>query len=329
MSGIRSRKLLQLILHSAVTTCAVACGVGTGASVATQAVGPACAVGSPEAQWTNQSFTAETGRIHVDLLATPSASPIDAAIGLGDGPASWFPDLAAIVRFNPSGAVDARDGSDYRADAEFPYAAGASYRFHIDIDIGRHSYSVAVDDPAGGSTSLARNYAFRTEQALVGQLNDLAVQVDSDSGSLSVCELRIQRIDTSCPVADPDSGFVTASFGQPGDVLVSSDFVVTPDEVLDGVFGLSLQPATGFDDLAATVRLSPDGVIDARNGDHFQADAVLPYSPGLPRRLRILANLRTHTFSAYASSGDQDSVQFARGYAFRTAQAAWSLLKYT
>lgn len=88
------------------------------------------------------------------------------------------------------------------------------------------------------------------------------------------------------------------------------------------MFGLSCQPATGFNDLATTVRLSPDGVIDARNGDHFQADAVLSYSAGLPRRLRILANVQTHTCPAYASSSDQNSVQSARSDAFRTTRAA-------
>jgi hypothetical protein len=321
MSGIQTGKLFSLILRSAVMTCAVSCGMDTGTSVATQAVGPSCAVGSPEQQWTNRPLQILTGRVHAELLVTPSESPIDAVVGFSDGAASWFPALAAIVRFNPSGAIDVRAGSEYQADAEVPYTAGVSYRFHIDIDIGRHIYSVAVDDPAGGSISLARNYPFRTEQAQVGQLSNLAVQVDSDSGSLTACPLSVSQIDTSCPLAEADSGFVTTPFGQPGDFLVSSEFVATPDEILDGVFGLSFGPATGFNDLAAAVRLSPDGVIDARNGDHFQADAVLPYSAGQPQHIRILANRQTHTFSAYAASpGDQSSVQFARGYAFRPTQ---------
>jgi hypothetical protein len=321
MSGIQTGKLFPLILRSTVMTCAVACSMNTGTSNATQAVGPSCAVGSPEAQWTNRPLQVLTGRVHAELVVTPSESPIDAVVGFSDGAASWFPDLAAIVRFNPSGEIDVRAGSDYQADAEVPYTAGVSYRFHIDIDIGRHIYSVAVDDPAGGSISLARNYPFRTEQAQVGQLSNIAVQVDSDSGSLTACPLSVVQINTSCPLAEADGGFVTRSFGQPGDFLVSSEFVATPDEILDGVFGLSFGPATGFNDLAATVRLSPDGVIDARNGDHFQADAVLPYAAGQPQHIRILANRQTHTFSAYvASPGDQSSIQFARGYAFRPTQ---------
>jgi hypothetical protein len=308
--------------------CAVACSTNTDTSNTTQAVGPSCAVGSPEAQWTNRPLQVLTGRLHAELLVTPTESPIDALVGFSNGAASWFPDLAAIIRFNPSGTIDVRAGSDYQADAEVPYTAGTSYRFHIDIDIGRHIYSVAVDDPAGGSISLARNYPFRTEQAQVGQLSNIAVQVDSGSGSLTACPLSVVQINTGCPLAEADSGFVTRSFGQPGDFLVSSEFVATPDEILDGVFGLSFGPATGFNNLAATVRLTPDGVIDARNGDHFQADAVLPYSAGQPQHIRILANVETHTFSAYvALPGDQSSIQLARDYAFRpTARTALDTL---
>ena len=121
MSVIRSGKLLPLILHSTVMACAVACSTNTGTSNATQAAGTTCAVGSPEQQWANRPLQVLTGRFHAELLATPTgASPIDAVVGFSDGAASWFPDLGAIVRFNPSGTIDVRAGSDYQADAEFP-----------------------------------------------------------------------------------------------------------------------------------------------------------------------------------------------------------------
>jgi hypothetical protein len=81
---------------------------------------------------------------------------------------------------------------------------------------------------------LARNYPFRAEQAQVGQLDSLAIQVDSDSGSVSICGVTIVKIDTSCPLALADGGFVAQSLGS-GGVVVSSDFVATPDQLVDGV----------------------------------------------------------------------------------------------
>jgi hypothetical protein len=85
-------------------------------------------------------------------------------------------------------------------------------------------------------------------------------------------------------------------------------------------------PATGFNDLATTVRFSPDGVIDARNGDDFQADVLLPYFTGQSHRMRIIANVPTHTFSVYVALGDHNSVQLANRYAFRTTQSTASSL---
>jgi hypothetical protein len=302
--------------------CSTACGVDSGQSIAMQAEGSACSVGSPEAQWTSQPFAAQTGRVHVEMIATPSESPIDAVVGFSNGPASWFPDLAAIVRFNPSGMIDARAGSEYRADVEFPYTRNASYRIRVDIDIGRHVYSVGIDGP-GRSDWVARDYPFRTEQAQVGQLNNLVTQVDSDSGSIAICRLNVVKINTECPLAEADGGFIAIPFGQPGEVLVSSEFVATPDEdTIDGVLGLSFRPAGSFNDLAATVRFSPTGEIEARNGDHFQADPGVPYFGGEPQRMRILANVRTHTFSAFVARGDHNSIRIAQSYAFRTTQAA-------
>lgn len=323
MRRIRIRPWFQLVLCGASLTCPVACseGAAPGHAVTTQAVGPACTVGDPDNQWVNQSFVAQTGLFHAAVTAIPGASPIDAVIGFGSGPASWFPDLAAIVRFNPSGRIDVRSGSDYQADVDFPYTAGSRYNFGLDIDVSRHVYSVAVVDESGQVTFLARNYPFRTEQAQVGQLDHMAIQVDSDAGSLSICGMTVVKIDTSCPLARADGGFLSQSIGQPGTVVVSSDFVATPDQLVDGVIGLSANPATSFNDLAATVRFTPNGLIEARNGDQFQADVVQSYFAGASRRMRIIANVATHTFSAYVAPDDHHSVQLASRYAFRPTQA--------
>jgi hypothetical protein len=76
---------------------------------------------------------------------------MDAVVGFSAGPASWFPDLALIVRFNTSGSIDVRAGSVYQADVDYPYTAGVAYRFRLDIDVGQHVYSVVVQDQFGQS----------------------------------------------------------------------------------------------------------------------------------------------------------------------------------
>lgn len=126
---------------------------------------------------------------------------------------------------------------------------------------------------------------------------------------------------SGCPMAAVGRGF-DRSIGQPGEVVVSSDFVVKANASVDGVIGLSQSGAAGVDDVAAAVRLGPGGAIDAGDGAAYRADAAATYAAGQTRRIRIVASVPTHTFSVYVATGEHDSVQLARRYAFRPSQAS-------
>jgi hypothetical protein len=321
MSDVRIRWWSKIFLCGAAAAACAGCGAEAEHEAAAEIT--ACSAASAGAPWANQGFVAQSRRLIVELAATPSASGIDAVVGLSDGPATQFRQLAAIVRFNPAGMIDARAGSVYRADASIPYTAGTAYRFRIHIDVQDHTYSVDVATGSRAWTSLARAYPFRAEQAQVGELSNLAVKVDSSTGAVQVCDLQITAIDDrGCPVAQPGMGFVPQSIGQPGEVVVSWTFEATPDRILDGVVGLSQARATSFADLAAAVRFAPSGVIDARNGGAYQADAVVPYTAGQPRQIRIIADVPSQTYSAYVAGGGAPPVQLARRYSFRSSGTA-------
>ena len=330
MSGVTVHRASQGFLCvvasislGALSACGAEAGVERASDPAFGASG--CSVAQAGGGWTNRAFVAQPGKFSVAFTATPSAGQLDAVVGLSDGPASGFTGLAGIVRFNPSGTIDVRDGTGYRADLGVPYTAGQAVTFQIDVDVAAHRYSVSVGGPAGGLITIAGAYAFRSEQAQAGQLGNLAAEVDGGAGSLEVCGVHVTPFDADgCPVAEAGLGFLDRSIGQPGEVVVSSDFVVKPGAVVDGVIGLSQSGAASFDDLAATVRLAPGGAIDARDGAAYRADAAVPYAAGQTQRIRIVAVVPTHTFSVHVASGD-GSQQLARGYAFRpsAAGAAW------
>jgi hypothetical protein len=61
--------------------------------------------------WTNKGFTAQTGSPTVKFNATASGNNINAVMGLSNGAQSVYTSLAAIVRFNPSGFIDAYNGT--------------------------------------------------------------------------------------------------------------------------------------------------------------------------------------------------------------------------
>ncbi len=165
-------------------TIAYTTGGGTGGSGG----GSGC-VTAGVGTWTNSAFSAPANPFTVTFDATPSAAPTDAVIGLSQGTAAAFTDLAAIVRFNPgSGQIDARNGGAYAAANAIPYTAGTAYHFRLVVDTGAHTYSAFVTPAGGSEQTIGSSYAFRTEQAGVSTLNNWASTIDADgSGTVNVC----------------------------------------------------------------------------------------------------------------------------------------------
>ena len=164
----------------------------------TVANAPSCLTGGTV--WQNQPFALQSGSFSFGFDATPSAAGIDAVMGLSSGAASDFTGLAAIVRFNGAGVIDARDGANYSAVNAIPYSAGTSYHFVLVVNVATHSYSAFVT-PAGGTQALiGSGYAFRTEQASVAALSNLGVW--AGVGSQAVCAASVSSSpDTSAPTA--------------------------------------------------------------------------------------------------------------------------------
>src|SRR5665213_986364 len=72
------------------------------------------AFGSAAINPVGQDFT-------VEFDTVPNQAPIDALTGLSNGSTNSFGDLAAIIRFNPSGNFDVRNGGNYSADQVLHY----------------------------------------------------------------------------------------------------------------------------------------------------------------------------------------------------------------
>lgn len=279
----------------------------------------ACNTVAAGGSWWNQGFPDQSRRFHVEFDATPSAVGIDAVVGLARGAAAGFTDLAAIVRFNASGMIDARDGDTYHAISSVTYAAGATYHIRIDLDVRTQRYSAFVR--FGPYLAFARDFAFRTEQAGATVLNDIASEVDGASGSIAVCNVVVVADATTadgCVVASAGDGFISQPVAN-ATVVGTATFRATPSGPgIDGVIGLSAGAPAGFSELAAAVRFSPAGVVDVRDGDTYRADLPQNYSThGFD--LRMTSDLTSHTYSVFlgATGGE-----LARQYRFRPTQAA-------
>ena len=134
---------------------------------------------SSEMHWKNVAFAAQDASFTVAFDMTPLTAPIDGITALSAVAASAYTDLAAIVRFNPEGFIDARNGGSYLAEATLRYTAGERYHVRMEVDPVERRYTVAVAPEGGAEVVIAEGYAFRTEQQSVTALQFLSMYTNS------------------------------------------------------------------------------------------------------------------------------------------------------
>jgi hypothetical protein len=152
---------------------------------------PGCNSANGGSSWINNSFVNQTGTFTATFDATPSTSPSSMHVGLSNGAQTGYSGFAAIIRFNTAGNIDARNGGSYAAASAIPYVANTKYSFRVVVNVPAHTYSVYVTPAGGSQLTVGENFAFRTEQASVSQLNNWGAFTDASSGSLQVCNFQI------------------------------------------------------------------------------------------------------------------------------------------
>lgn len=145
--------------------------------------------------WKNAPFAAQTGTFTAEFDAVPSTARMDGVAGLSNASASSYSGLAAAVRFNNAGAIDARSGGAYAASASIPYSAGLPYHFRLVVNLPARTYSAHVRQGANAERLIGSNLAFRTEQSAVSSLANLGLL--ASTGGEQVCAL------TAVPSAPP------------------------------------------------------------------------------------------------------------------------------
>jgi hypothetical protein len=138
------------------------------------------------AAWTNTPVVAQTGSPTVKFNATPSGNNIDSVVGLSNGPQSIYTGLAAIVRFNPSGFIDAYNSTGYSALTSIPYTGGTKYSFWFQLNIPAQTYNVYVTPEGGQMVQIGANYAFRLSAPSLSN-----VTYHAEIGSDRVCSFNL------------------------------------------------------------------------------------------------------------------------------------------
>jgi hypothetical protein len=334
-SRVKSRLTFALVLSTPLA--ALACGGlavdGETTGVSSDELGRSAygTCGSIENAWSNYAIpesTADTGPFTVQFQAYPHSQgggppTIDGVLGLSDGQADAFTRLGPIVRFNPNGGIDARDGAAYVGN--FPYRDGVGpFEFQMLIDISTHRYSVwvrhldAINKPF---EVLGTDLAFRSEQAGVTRLDNLGGFVEAPGYADMPCHFSYSSA-ASCRTS-AEGAWETHAFAAHSGVF-RIELLATPStDTLDAVVGAASGSPDAFSDLAAIVRFRPDGLLDARNGKSYSAENTFRYRPNITYWIALDIDQPNGTYSATAvgpSFYDPPTV-IAQDYAFRTEQA--------
>jgi hypothetical protein len=183
--------------------------------------GSSCLTGTAGQPWPSVPFPAQTGRFTATAEVTPLGAAVDAGVGLGPAPASSWTDMAAIVRFDDTGLVDARDGNRYTADTSIRYKANTTYRVRFVLDVPAHRYSAYLTPPGGAEVTIGSNLAFRVEQQAAASLT--AMTVATAIGSLRACDFT--------PGTSPPSTVIAAA----GDIAGSGTGDEATAKLLDSI----------------------------------------------------------------------------------------------
>jgi hypothetical protein len=132
------------------------------------AVPPGCLLSA--GTWVSAPLTqTQTISFRIQFDVTPVAAIEDGVTGLSAAPAASYNDLAAAVRFNTTGTIDARNGGSFVAATTIPYSAGTAYHFILDVNVGTRTYNAYVM-LGSAQVTIGTNLAFRTQQASVSSL---------------------------------------------------------------------------------------------------------------------------------------------------------------
>ncbi len=180
---------------------------------------PACLTTTPS--WQNFSLPPQSGTFTLNFTATPAAAAMDGVVTISQGPVTAYANCAVLTRFSPNNRIEARDGAAYRSETSLPYEPGQTYAFRLVINVPAHTYSAYVALPGLGEQTLASDYAFRTEQGGVDELDTWSCI--AGIGSLEICGMQVADSGNEPPVAAAGPDQALADDDESGDEPVTLD----------------------------------------------------------------------------------------------------------
>jgi|GEM_PF-2977936 len=181
----------QSILLLSLLMLITGCGGGSATTSSSEAVTsnstsieitPSSALSS---QWHNNSIPTQNNITTVTFVAESLGESLDSVIGFSNRSVSGYSDMAIIVRFAPSGLIDAIDGGNYNTLADIPYESNTEYSFRLEIDFTTYTYSIYVTPQGAQEILLGEDFDFRLEQSNINFINNMTYY-STESNTINV-----------------------------------------------------------------------------------------------------------------------------------------------
>ncbi len=158
-------------------------------------------------------------------------------------------------------------------------------------------------------------------------VSNTAGNATSSAATLTVTAAPVTPPVTPGCVSSNASTWTNIALAVPQTSTFHMEFDATPSAaLLDSVVGISAAPAGAYTDLAAIIRFSVAGVIEAMNATAYQAATVIPYSAGVNYHFALDINISNHTYNVSVTPAGGSQIVIGTGYAFRSTQAAVTTL---
>jgi hypothetical protein len=232
--------------------------------------------------------SAQTGTFTATFDAIPSVSPENAVVGLSSGAATAYTTISCIARFNPTGQIDAYNGTAYAAASTINYSAGVSYHFRLVVNVTAHTYSVFVTPAGGSELTVGSNYAFRSTANTATSLDNWDLDVNATPAG---CSLTASNLSGTTGGGGGGPFTISASAGSGGSISPSGSVVVNSGSSQS----FTITPNSGFTVASVTVDGANQGAVTSFTFSNVTANHTISAA--------FQATTTTHTITASAGSG--------------------------
>jgi hypothetical protein len=207
--------------------------------------------------------------------------------------------------------------------------AGGTFTGTQTVSISSTTSSASVRYTTNGTTPTPTTgtlYSGPITIASTTTLKAIAYKAGMNNSSVTSATYTINSSSGGTTLTSAD-GFFNRSLGSSQSGSFSVDFDASASlSPSNTTYSLCQGAQTAYTGVAATVRFSTTGVIDARNGGAYAAVNSFAFSANTTYHFHLDVNVTSHTYSATVTAPSGSPVTIASNYAFRTEQAGVTAL---